>query len=59
MRRVTAFQAVGRGSDSRLPLQFLRGQKDQTLYGNVIACVVGDEGNIQVYCRGCDPGIRK
>jgi hypothetical protein len=34
-------------------------QKDQALYGSVIAPVVSDDGNIQLYGCGCDPGIRK
>ncbi len=34
-------------------------EKDQVLYGSVIARVVSDEGNIQLYGCGRDPGIRK
>jgi len=35
------------------------GQHDQIFGGAVITCVVRDEGNIQLYSRGSNPGIGK
>ena len=46
------------GEGSR-PLSRGGRQKDQALYGSVIARVVSDEGNIQLDCRCGDPGVRK